>query len=97
MDINQEPPSDGGITITFRTDATRSNWSIRFSDAPELGIDIDSVDVVGAAEVAELALRWRDNETMGNGLRADAALHLLRRYILDGPIADTITTALTQT
>ncbi len=97
MDINREPPSDGGMTITFRTDTTRSNWSIRFSDAPELGIDIDSVDMVGAAEVAALALHWHDNETTGNGLGADVALHLLRRYILDGPIADRIATASTQT
>lgn len=88
LDIDRELPS--GMTITFRTDATRSNWSIRFSAAPELGIDIDSVDVVGAAELVALALSWHDDGLAGNRIGADTALHLLRRYILDGPIVETI-------
>lgn len=93
MDIDREPPSGGGMTITFQTDATRSNWSIRLSDAPELGIDIDSVDVVGAAELAALALSWHDDGLARNRIGADIALRLLQRYILDGPIVETIASA----
>ena len=75
-----------GTTITFRCDGSRERWSIRFEAAPEIGIDVNDVDLVEAAEIAYLALRWRDARRAGNTLGSEMALRLLNRYVLGGSI-----------